>query len=231
MSEPLARRRLWCDGFAIDRTPVTNRAWAAFLDRRVAAGQEAEAVALVPRSAAGEPCYGRAPDGTFTLPGPPFWGPDHPVVRISVEQAEAYAAAHGRRLPMDLEWEKAARGVDERPYPWGDRIERGWAALQSTTGTFPVGAHPLDVSPYGMVDASGNVADWTAESPGPDELDGERIRTRPRSPAGARRRLRGGLWNFGLYFGRVDLRRFHEGPSDGTGLRTCRSWPPRKEPG
>jgi formylglycine-generating enzyme required for sulfatase activity len=95
---------------------------------------------------------------------------DHPVVLVSRGDAEAYAAwlsratGHGWRLPTELEWEKAARGVDGRRFPWGE----GFAPrlLNSHDAgpfdTLPVGSFPEGASPFGILDAAGQVFEWTS---------------------------------------------------------------------
>ena len=100
---------------------------------------------------------------------PPGRG-DHPVVLVSHGDARAYAAwlseATGRRwrLPSEAEWEKAARGPDGRRFPWGQVWDP--AKLNSHDrgpfDTTPVGAYPAGVSPYGLLDAAGQVFEWTA---------------------------------------------------------------------
>jgi len=94
----------------------------------------------------------------------------HPVVMVSHGDARAYAAWLSKRtglrwrLPSEQEWEKAARGAEGRRYPWGHAFDP--SRLNSHDlgpfDTVPVGRYPNGASPYGMLDAAGQVFEWTA---------------------------------------------------------------------
>ncbi|HMV96041.1 MAG TPA: SUMF1/EgtB/PvdO family nonheme iron enzyme [Anaerolineales bacterium] len=108
----------------------------------------------------------------------------HPMTSVTWFGAWGYCQYFGTRLPTELEWEKAARGTDERPFPWGDEIQRGHANFYSSRDPFedmasfgsrtsPVGFYNGQVydgfqtidsaSPYGLYDMAGNVWQWTGD--------------------------------------------------------------------
>jgi formylglycine-generating enzyme required for sulfatase activity len=106
--------------------------------------------------------------------GWPADGPDdHPVVHVDWPGAGLLAAREAARtglpwrLPAELEWEKAGRGVDCRPFPWGDTFEASYARLGDShagpPALGPVGGFPHDESPYGVRGLAGNVRDWCAD--------------------------------------------------------------------
>lgn len=204
-------RRLWCDALVVQRFPVTNAQYLAFLDDRVAHGREEQALVHVPRERAGKEAelgamlYGRTPSGGFELQTDAdgdTWLLDWPVVHVDWHGARAYLAWHAERpwrLPGELEWETAARGVDGRWFPWGDHLDPSWCCIRSSHRgrRLPtvVDSYPVDVSPFGVRGMGGNVRDWCVDTEGqvldnvvtPAEAGGTAAR--------ASRPCRGGTWD------------------------------------
>ena len=127
---PVAHIRV--EAFWIDRVEVTNARYGACV--------EAGACSLPAGTAVNEATKA-----------------DHPVTIVSWTQAVAYCGWVGKRLPTEAEWEKAARGVDARRYPWGGRFEPERVNAGYTAGTAAVGSYPGGYSPYGVLDMAGNV--------------------------------------------------------------------------
>jgi serine/threonine-protein kinase len=173
---------VWLDSFFIDEHPVSCAEIAAFL---------ADGAGMMFRR-------GVLHDGVA------IFRPDFPAVGLSWDAAVAFARWRSHktgleyRLPTEREWEKAARGVDGRFFPWGDFTD---AALchsrtveRTPRGPVSVSAFPTDVSPYGVRGMGGNVRDWCA-----DEIQSTR-------EGGSIRVVRGGSWRLPPEAARVAAR-------------------------
>jgi formylglycine-generating enzyme required for sulfatase activity/energy-coupling factor transporter ATP-binding protein EcfA2 len=147
---------VWLDAFWIDRYPATNAQWEAFLAARPWTQQE------LWTEAGWSWRKGEKPE-------PEGWNErrkkrDHPVRGVCWYESFAYARWTGKVLLSEAQWEKAARGLDGRRYPWSDDFDKEKCnTFESGIGdTMPVGAYSTKGgdSPYGVADMAGNVWEW-----------------------------------------------------------------------
>ncbi len=173
--DALAGQRVWVDGFFIQRDPVTEADYLAFI-RDTAVTDPESAARWMPRGVRQGHRYLNTAAG-FHLAPDPHTGqlePQAPVTLVDWHGAMAFAAWRARatglawRLPTGHEHEKAARGVDGRAFPWGDAFDPTFArmagSLDGAPRRAPVGEPPTDVSPYGVRGLAGNVRDWCIEA-------------------------------------------------------------------
>lgn len=121
---------------------------------------------------------------------------NHPMVCVTWDHAVEYCASVGGRLPTEAEWEFAARSSDGRRFPWGNdppRDQPCWSGItRRDHSSCEVGSHPGDVSPFGILDMAGNVAEWVADWYAPYSSEPS---LNPRGPdAGDVRVYREGSW-------------------------------------
>ena len=175
----LPRQKVWVDGFVIKAFPVTHLEYIAFLNNLLDSGDSEKAHIHAPREQSsseeelGAMVYRIDKHGRFSFPTDPnreiCW-PSQPVTMIQWRSARAFADWKAKRtgkpwrLPMEFEWEKAARGVDGRFYPWGNDFDPSWACMKdSHEGAIlmqSVNSFPQDISVYGVRGTAGNTRDW-----------------------------------------------------------------------
>ena len=154
--------RVQLAAFSIDRLPVTNANFALFLN------------AVGPINSQGERLFDvNDPDARIRR-SDGKWMADqgyanHPVVEVSWIGAREYCRWLKKRLPTEAEWEKAARGIDRRKYPWGNAPpDRSRAQLNAGYNqTVPVDSFPQGASPYGVLDLAGNAWEWVSSAYAP----------------------------------------------------------------
>ncbi len=188
----LPRQRVWVDGFVMKRFPVTNGEYLAFLNDLVAQGREGEAERMIPGRIGGEPVFAFSADGRCV----PFVDAQHfvypmdwPVTLLDWHMAQAYTAwlaaqdGLGWRLPYELEWERAARSVEGRVYPWGAIYDGTFSRTsESAASPFPVPItdYAQDESAWGVRGLAGNALCWCRDRyrlEGPEALSEGRLYT------------------------------------------------------
>ena len=212
----LPAQRVWIDRFVMQQHPVTVEEYLVFLNDLWRTGRVEDAMKFAPRERPtrpgeeGELLVGFDPETGFdVVPDAQgdVWSLRWPVCMVSWDDARAYAVWRAQRdglpwrLPCELEWEKAARGVDRRFWPWGNHGETTWAnvdgAVEGRAMPCDVDAYHLDRSPYGVRGLGGNVSEWTLDAyraEGPRVEDGLFLPPKEDGDPGERRVVRGGCW-------------------------------------
>lgn len=191
-SRESARRVEALPAFRIDRTPVTNRAFAEFVSACGSTPPDAETVTPArwadwAQRIASTLRYEEIARFIWPASAPHAVRQNHPVVLVTHDDAAFYCAWRGGRLPLELEWERAARGQQGQLFPWGDRFDpRHVNTRESGTGdTVDVASFDLVNSPVGAKDMGGLVFEWT-RSTGDDAPNSREPKTRV---------LKGNSWN------------------------------------
>ncbi|HET6867009.1 MAG TPA: ergothioneine biosynthesis protein EgtB [Solirubrobacteraceae bacterium] len=169
------RHRTDVRGYLLGRTPITNATYLTFVE----GGGYERREWWTEEGWAWKEQYDITRPGGWTADLAAEWRLgrleplhlDRPVVHVSWFEADAFARAHGARLPTEVEWEKAATWEQEsdvaRPYPWGAEPPipgRHGNLDQLGCGTAPAGAYPEGASPCGCLGMLGDVWEWTASA-------------------------------------------------------------------
>jgi serine/threonine-protein kinase len=211
-------RAIRLDAFAIDRHEVSNAQYALCVG---------EGACRPPSVAGSETRLGYFDD-------PQYAG--YPVLGVTWDDASRYCEWRGARLPTEAEWEKAARGTDERTYPWGDEFDPArlnycdgncplpWADIDHDDAfldTAPVDAFGAGASPYGALNMAGNVWEWVADRYAADAYASSQDENPRGPPAGEQRVTRGGgIFNDAAAARTTSRRRFSpDVPSTSVGFR------------
>jgi formylglycine-generating enzyme required for sulfatase activity len=150
---------IFIKAFFLDILPVSNADFAHFLNRQGLQNQ------------LGETFYDNDDSDARIHQRNSIWQADiayasHPVNEVSWVGARYYCAWLYKRLPTEAEWEKAARGIDGRKYPWGNTVPNRNLALFGApyNSSAPVNAFPDGASPYGILDMAGNQWEWVSSA-------------------------------------------------------------------
>lgn len=199
-------RRIKTNGFYIDRTEVTCRDYARFLEAVRRDGHR-WCHPLEPNNKDHTPfhTYAWALRFSWVAGNPPSGMEDNPVVLVDWFDAFAYASWAGKRLPTEDEWEICAGAGDGRDYPWGNTF----SIDRLNVGDYPVkvGMFPTGASPWGILDMAGNVAEWTGSMYEPDARDSKLFTGHFGQPL-----IRGGSWDDESKSCRVSARDVHRSP-------------------
>jgi len=163
--------RVFLDAFWMDKTEVTQKQYALFLKAN-------------PRKAPYHWTEGQIPAGQEMFP----------VYNVDWDDATAYCAWDGKRLPTEAEWEKAARGGKEAlDYPSGDKITAKQAHYGVQTGPGPVAQY--EPNGYGLYDMAGSVSEWCKDWFAREYYANSPARNPQGPDTGTYRLIRGGAWS------------------------------------
>jgi gamma-glutamyl hercynylcysteine S-oxide synthase len=182
----LPQNRVWLDAYAIDRDEASLGEYLAFLQLRHEHPPE-ELQKLIWHVIT----VHSVSDQTLTR-----W----PALYVTWQEAHAFCASRGKRLPTEAEWEKAARGTEGRLFPWGDAPPDNQRAMfgQHHVHEIPILAAvdslPAGESPFGLRHMAGNVAEWVQDWFGFDYYAYMPERNPPGPASGRYKSLRGGSW-------------------------------------
>jgi serine/threonine-protein kinase len=207
------RHKVTLPGYWIDKTEVTNRQYQLCLD-------SGGCTKLNNVSSPTRPDYFAS--AAYA---------DYPVIWVSWDQANAYCKWAGRRLPTENEWEKAARGVDARLYPWGNDAPNNTLSNYDLIigDTTKVGSYPNGASPYGVLDMAGNVIEWVEDFYYPSYFPLLYNPTVPPPPSAGIHALRSSSWSASKAEVRVAVRHFNNRPDgiyNNVGIRCAMSATP-----
>lgn len=202
-------RQVTLKGFFLDRTEVTNQAFARWLS-----SQTVKVTGTSVRDGQGHVLADLNPGvggvegkGQFTArAGRARW----PVVQVSWVAARLFCQAQGKRLPSEAEWERAARGTTGRTYPWGNQAPNCASAAigrdpgngcPAGSGPDEVGANQEDATPEGVLDMGGNAGEWVADAfadtyPDCGTCTDPMVGDPASTEASTRRVIRGGDWAY-----------------------------------
>lgn len=200
VSDAQPQKNIYLDAFWIDAHEVTNDQFARFVSEAnyLTSAEWEGTSSVLTRGMADFQDFVGANWQHPTGPGASITGMgSRAVTQVSWDDAAAYCAWAGRRLPTEAEWEKAARGDDGRLYPWGNQAPDQSRANYDTAHVAPVvvGSYPDGDGPYGAADMAGNVGEWVN-----DFYDQGYYHTAPESnppgpSSGSSHVLRGGSWS------------------------------------
>lgn len=149
------------EGFFIDKYPVTNAQFCVFINERGNQQEGPRDWINLEKSYLNERCRIKKDGNRFVVES---GFEEHPVIYIAWYGSRAYAQWAGKKLPTEEEWERAARGIDGRVYPWGNEFDKEKCNKSEAAGIdhiTPIKKYQEGCSPYGCHDMAGNVDEWT----------------------------------------------------------------------